>query len=95
MSIKVYRADGSTRSLWQRPFARVLRQHKVLPVRGSHVVAITEGPHAGYFHVDFSPLAEATGDSRYAVCLREVFEDHESAVAAERAWLLSNWMLGD
>lgn len=93
ISVKCYRPDGTTRSLWSRPFAPVLRRHEVLPVRGSNVIAIREGPHRGRFHVDFTPLADASGDDRYRVCLTETFDVHEDAVAAERAWLLQNWVL--
>jgi hypothetical protein len=91
--IKRYLPDGSTRALWAKPHARVYRRHEVLPCRGSHVIAITDGPRRGLFMVDFSPLAEATGDDQYRVCLAQTYESHEDAVEAEHAWLVENWVL--
>lgn len=91
--IKAYRCDGTTRAIWSGPHAANNRRHRVLPVRGSLVIAIAEGPQAGYFHVDFSPLADVTKNDRYRVCLVETFETHEQAVEAERQWLLENWVL--
>lgn len=92
MHIKVYRPSGETRAIWSKPFAAASRRNNVMPVRGSHVIAITDGLHRGKFHVDFSPLADATGDDAHCVCLAETFESHEEAVAAEHRWLLDNWV---
>ncbi len=91
--LKAYRADGTTRAISARPFARVARRHRVMPARGSNVIAITEGERAGYFHVDFSPLANLMCEEKYRVCLTEVFESHEEAVRAEHRWLVANWVL--
>ena len=92
-SIKSYRPDGSARAIWSKPFARVFRDHGIMPVRGSNVIAITENCNKGWFHVDFTALALITGDERFAVCLREPYETHEEAVAAEHAWLIQNWVM--
>lgn len=92
---KTYRKDGTARAIWSGPRAAVFRQHGVLPVRGSHVIAIAEGPHRGWFHVDFSPLADATKNECYRVCLTRVFECHEDAVDAEQKWLITNWVTED
>lgn len=93
INVKVYRPDGTARAIWSRPIARVLRQHKILPVRGSHVIAVTEGRNIGMFHVDFSPLAVVTNNTEHCVCLVQTFESHEEAVGAEHDWLLKNWVL--
>lgn len=92
MHVKCYRTDGSVRAIWAKPFARVFREHNTLPVRGSNVIAISEGRYRGWFHVDFSSLADLTGDESFRVCLRVPYESHEEAVAAEHVWLISNWV---
>jgi hypothetical protein len=92
--VKVYKADGSTRSLWHRQFARVNRGHGVMPVRASHVRVVEDGPHRGYFYVDLTPLAALTGDHTFNTVLPGFFESHEEAVAAEQDFLLRHWVLG-
>lgn len=92
MNIRVFRPDGTSRAIWSKPYAGTLRRHGVMPVRGSHVIAVTEGAGRGLFHVDFSPLADMTRDDTLRVCLTQLFESHEEAVAAEHAWLIHNWV---
>ncbi len=90
--IKSYRPDGTARSIWNDAQAKTLRAAGVVPRRASRVEVIEEGPHRGLFHVDFTLLADATGDDRYRVCLVSPFETHAAAVAAEVAWLNRNWV---
>lgn len=92
MHIKAYLPDGSSRAIWSKPFAKTWRRHKVMPQRGSHVIAITSGPNAGKFHVDLTPLAAITNKPEHNVCLAQTFDAHEEAVSAEHLWLLAHWV---
>lgn len=66
----------------------------VMPQRASRVEVIPEGPHRGKFHVDFTLLAEMTGNDDYRVCLARPFDSYKEAVAAEVEWLRVNYVLG-
>ena len=90
--LKAYRRDG-TRAIWSDQVAPSFRATGVIPQRASRVEVITEGPQRGLFHVDFSLLADATGDDRLRVCLVKPFLSYNAAVAAEVAWLEQNWVL--
>lgn len=91
--VKRYLPTGETRSVWNDAVASREREHGVLPQRASRIEVITEGPKRGLFHVDFSLLADVTGDERFRICLREAFVDYSAANAAEVAWLHDNWVL--
>lgn len=91
--VKRYLPDGDTRAVWADAVASREREHGVIPQRASRIEVITEGPQRGMFHVDFSLLADVTGDDRFRICLLETFEDYAKANAAEVAWLHKNWVL--
>lgn len=91
--VKRYLPDGTTRSVWDDATASREREHGVIPQRASRIEVITEGPQRGLFHVDFSLLADATGDERFRICLRETFEDYAAANRREVEWLHQNWVL--
>jgi len=92
--LKAYHPDGSTRGVWQDANAGGFRKAGVMPERASRVEVIKEsGPNHSNFHVDFTLLAEATGDPKLAVCLVRTFESYTAAVAAEVAWLEQNWVV--
>lgn len=90
---KRYLPDGSTRVIWHDTVGDRERHHGAIPQRASRIEVIPEGPQRGRFHVDFSLLAEATGDDSYRVCLVQTFERYDAANAAEVAWLEQNWVL--
>src|ERR1019366_5140391 len=94
MNIKVYRPDGSTRAIWSKSFARVNRQHRVMPLRASCVIAITEGKFTGMFHVDFSPLADLTKKENLHVCLTQTFETKGGGGESKRSLLLQKLVPG-
>lgn len=94
--LKAFRPDGTVRAVWDDQTAPSFRAAGVMPRRASRVEVIE--PHfcekkCGLFHVDFTPLAEATGDDRYRVCLAVPFYQYAAAVAAEVRWLQQNWVL--
>lgn len=91
--LSCFRPDGSKRAVWSDMNAQVFRDAGVIPQRASRVEVITEGVHRGRFHVDFTLLAEATGDPTYAACLVTPFDSYTDAVAAEVAWLEKNFVL--
>lgn len=91
--LKAYHTDGSIRAVWQDSMDSSLRASGLVPRRASRVEVITEGPNMDLFHVDFSPLAEITKQSKYAVCLTKTFGTHTEAVQAEVAWLEKNWVI--
>jgi len=82
-----YLPDGSIRSLWHDPLADHRRAQGFVPRRASQVFAIADGPHAGRFAVDFSPLGES-----FQFCLTETFSRYGDAVKAEQAWLHTHWV---
>lgn len=65
----------------------------MIPKRASRVEVIEDGPNRSNFHVDFSLLAEHTGDPALAVCLVKTFASYQDAVAAEVRWIEQNWLL--
>lgn len=91
--LRRYLPDGSIRSLWQDDFAMLNRKQGLKPLRASRVEVIEEGPQAGRFYVDMSPLAIATNNWNYMVCLLPTHERYDAAVAAEQAWIKENWVL--
>jgi hypothetical protein len=93
--LKCFRPDGDVRAVWDDSTARGFRAAGVVPRRASRIEVIGEGPAYGLFHVDFSPLADLTGDERYRVCLTRAFESYAEANRAEVEWLTGNWVLGD
>jgi hypothetical protein len=64
-----------------------------MPKRASRVEVIEDGPNRSNFHVDFTLLAEQTGDPKLEVCLTKTFESYAAAVAAEVKWIEHNWLL--
>ncbi len=62
-------------------------------VRASEVETIKSGPVAGRWCVDFSLLADFTGDDTYRVCLTQTFppSGRDDAIAAEVAYLKEHW----
>ena len=93
MHPKRYLADGTTRSVWEEAVADRERYAGGVPRRASRVDVVVGGPHNGLFCVDFTPLAEATGAPRYAVCLVQTFRSYRAAVAVEVRWLNDNWVM--
>jgi hypothetical protein len=61
-------------------------------VRASSIEPITEGEYAGWWKVDFHHLAKATGDPKFAFCLPQPFISRKEAIAAEVAWLKTNFL---
>lgn len=88
-----YRPDGSRRGIFRRESSGLFRRAGSKPVRASRVEVVPTDPD-GRFHVDFGPLADLTGDERFRVCLTKLFDQYEDAVAAEVAWLETNYILG-
>ena len=78
----VFNKDGSVVGLWYDDM-EPRKLFRAIPVRATHVLPITEGPHAGKFHCDFSPLQDLLGDGSHAVCLNQAFERYDDAVKAE------------
>ncbi len=76
---------GACRAIWDDDFP--FRDYGATPRRASRVEAVADGPHAGEFYVDFSPLGPA-----YQFCLGQTFARYRDAVAAEVAWLKANWL---
>ncbi len=91
--VKRYLPGGETRQVWHDDVGDRDRDQGVLPQRASRIEVIPEGPQRGRFHVDFSLLAEATGDDSYRVCLLQTFDRYSDANAAEVLWLEQNWVL--
>ena len=93
MIIKRYLPNGDTRQIWHDDVADRERANNVVPKRASRVEVIDQGPQLGRFHVDMSPLADATGDDTYRVCLVQTFNRYSDAIKAEVLWLEQNWVL--
>ena len=93
--LKCFRPNGEIRGIWNDQTGPGFRTHGAIPQRASRVEVIQEGPSRGMFYVDFSPLADITGDDRYRCCLAEVFESYSRAVATEVEWLTKYWVLGE
>lgn len=91
--LRVYGGDGRTRAIWSDRSAGFLRATASRPKRASRVEVIEDGPNSGKFGVDFTLLADATGDERYRVCLTRTFERYDAAVEAEVAWLRENYLM--
>lgn len=91
--LKCYRPDGETRGVWTSRSGPSFRKAGVIPVRASRVEVIPDGINRGRFHVDFSLLADATGDRRHRVCLHTPFDSYEAAVTAEVLYVERNWVL--
>lgn len=92
-TIKRYLPTGETRAIWDDSQARRERRQGGRPARASRIEAIPDGPRAGLFHVDFTPLAELTGEPAHRCCLPQTFDAHGDAVRAEVAWLVENYVL--
>lgn len=92
---KRYLPGGETRQIWHDALADRARSRGVIPQRASRVEVIPDGQQRGRFSVDFSLLADATGDDSYRVCLVQTFDRYSDAVAAEVAWLERNWVLAN
>jgi len=60
--------------------------------RASIINTVEDGPNAGRFYVDFSHLADATGDEKYRVCLTHTFDREGVAKEAEVVWLTANYI---
>lgn len=91
--LRVYGGDGQTRAIWSDRSASLFRATATRPKRASRVEVIEDGPNSGRFGVDFTLLAEATGDERYRVCLTKAYDRYDEAVAAEVAWIRNNYLL--
>ena len=89
---KVFLPTGETRAIWTAPVSSTFRQHHVLPKRASRIEVIQEGKSRGLFHVDFSLLADATGNDDFRCCLLTPFASYEEANRAELDWLRKNWL---
>lgn len=90
--MKRYLPTGETRAVWDDSQAARERAQGVIPRRASRVEVVESGPNLGRFHVDFSPLAAATGDPAHLVCLPRTFGGYSEAVEAEVAWLHENYV---
>lgn len=93
--LKAYRPDGTARGVWRDETGPSFRKAGAAPRRASRVEVVEDGPKAGLFHVDLSPLADQTGDARHRVCLARAFESYTEAVAAEVSYIERNWVLGE
>lgn len=60
--------------------------------RASSIEPITEGEYKGWWKVDFHHLAKETGDPRFACSLPQPFVSRKEAIAAEIAWLKTNFL---
>jgi hypothetical protein len=92
--LKAFRPDGTVRAVWSDTVADSFRAAGALPQRASRVEVIPDGRHRGFFHVDFSLLADITGEPCHRVCLVRPFASYAEAVAAEVRWLELNWVVG-
>ena len=88
--LKRYLPTGETRAIYTDARRHLLRNEEV--DRASLINPIKDGPKRGCFYVDFSLLADATGDDRYRLCLTETFETYTEANQAEVAWLEANYI---
>lgn len=91
--LRVYGRDGQTRAIWSDRSAALFRATGSRPKRASRVEVIEDGPNSGRFGVDFTLLAEATGNEKYRVCLTKAYDRYDEAVAAEVAWIRDNYLL--
>lgn len=87
MITKRYLPDGSTRSVWSDSQKIRERRYGSRIFRGSNIEVIESGARAGLFHVDFTPLAVATGNDSYRCCLLRTFDGRSEAERHEIAWL--------
>lgn len=80
-------SKGRIRKLSDPVFDR--KVFRAIPRRASRVEVVEEpGPSYGRFYVDFSLLGEA-----WQFCLASTFDTHEEAVAAERKFLVANYIV--
>lgn len=91
--VKRYLPDATTRAVWDDSVAPRERAAGVIPQRASRIEVIQDGPQRGKFHVDFSLLAEATGDDSLRLCLVRTFDEYSQANRAEVQWLHDNWVM--
>lgn len=83
--------DGNVRSIWDDVYD--FRAAGFTPRRASRIEVIEGGAKAGEFFVDFSLLADYTGDDRHRCCLTHTFRAYKEANAAEVVWLKENYIL--
>jgi hypothetical protein len=58
-----------------------------VPRRASHVEPIQEGPNAGLWYVDMSPLGES-----YRYCLWPAFGSRQAALEEEHNHIVQHWI---
>ena len=84
--------EGEVRALWDE----ALKPRETLgatPHRASRIEVVENGPHRGFFHVDFTPLYEMTDNPKFCVCLSNVFASYETARRWEVEWLRKNYIM--
>ena len=74
------------------PLRRILPG--LMPHRASRIEVVQEGRHRGRFSVDFSLLAELTGNPEHRSSLATTFDSYQEAIRAEVQWLQANYILG-
>lgn len=78
----IIKPDGTVLGLWYDDMEPRLMFNAV-PVRATHVLPVLDGPNAGKFQCDLSPLAELIPGGSPVVCLRQTFARYDEAVQAE------------
>lgn len=89
-TFKRYLPSGETRAIYADSRRHLLREGEV--DRASLINPVKEGPNKGRFYVDFSFLADATGEDRFRMCLTQTFETYDEANRVEVEWLEKNWV---
>lgn len=89
----VFHPDGSVRAIAADDVDWRKLVPGSVPARASRIEVIAEpGPAYGLYHVDFSPLAMLTGDTRFRVCLARPYRLYAEARQAEVAWLAAHYV---
>jgi hypothetical protein len=91
--LKRFLPSGEVRGIFSDDHARLCRADGSILHRASRVEVGEAGPSVGRFHVDFSLLADHTGNEEHRVCLVQTFETHREAVTEEVRWLNENYLL--
>jgi len=77
--------DGAVKKMFE---TRDREAYDAVPRRATSILIVPEGPNAGQFMIDCSPLGPG-----YEFCLLKFFDDYDQAVEYEKAWVTKHWVL--